>query len=69
MQNEDKYLVEVFYKIPHKNKRVFSFISRDSAPAPSGLWSYIERGITSEFETSSYKVENLCFKVTWLPEG
>lgn len=69
MEHEDKYLVEVFYKIPHKRKRVFSYISKNSAPAPTGFWDYVEYGIGQQFGAgSSWLPSSLEFVVTYLPE-
>ena len=69
MDKEDMYLVEVFYKIPHKRKRVFSYISKNSSPAPAGYWDYIERGIEAEFgRNQSWMPSSLEFVVTYLPD-
>ena len=68
MENEDKYLVEVFYKKGRKTRRVFSFISKDSIPAPKNIWASIERGIESEFGELSWSSSELTSRISYLPE-
>ena len=68
MEHEDKFLVEVFFKKGRKTRRVFSFISKDSNPAPKNIWASIVFGIVHEFGNVDFNCSELSSKVTYLPE-
>ena len=49
MEDNEMILVEVFYKVGRKNKRVYSFVSRRDNPVPNDLWTNISYCVSREF--------------------
>lgn len=61
--NKDMVLVEAFYKVGRRTRRVYSWIARPGNPCDDTLFEQIERAVEKEFKCG-VTYEQLSFRLT-----